>query len=86
MGSSVDLPAMLNRTRFQLELASHPNRALQRDWDELGGEAFEFGVLDTLEPREEPGHDPSDDLRELEDLWVDRLSAERDLYNTPPRR
>ena len=42
VGSTADLPGMLNRQRFQLEHGSHPDRELQRDWNELGPDAFEF--------------------------------------------
>ena len=33
IGSSADAPAMLNRIRAQLRMKGHPNRELQRDWD-----------------------------------------------------
>ena len=49
---------------------------LQRDWVALGPESFAFEVLDTLEPVDDPEYDPSGDLRELEDLWVQKLEAE----------
>ncbi len=74
VGSSTDLPAMLNRQRFQLELGSHPNRALQKDWNELGAAAFEFEVLDTLEPKEQSDHDVAEDLRVLVEMWLQKLS------------
>lgn len=32
VGETVDLPAMLNRVRFQLNAGAHPNVELQRDW------------------------------------------------------
>lgn len=35
IGSSMDVRAMLNRQRFQLDAGSHPNRVLQADWQEL---------------------------------------------------
>jgi hypothetical protein len=35
---------------------------LQRDWNALGPDAFAFEMLDRLEPRDEPGYDPRDDL------------------------
>ena len=73
LGSSVDVPAMLNRQRFQLGAGGHPDRALQRDWDEFGPEAFEFETLDTLKPPDEPGHDPAADLQVLEQLWLEKL-------------
>src|SRR5262249_47240530 len=70
VGTSKDLPAMLNRQRAQLEMGGHPNRELQKDWNELGPDAFVFEVLDTLSVPEQPDYDPSDDLRALEQLWL----------------
>jgi len=55
-------------------LGGHRNRELQKDWAELGSEAFEFEILDTLTPPEPPDYDPSGDLRVLEELWLDKLS------------
>jgi hypothetical protein len=80
VGSSVDLPAMLNRQRFQLEYGSHPNRALQRDWHELGPEAFSFETLDHLTPSAQPGYDPTEDLKTLEAMWRDTISQTGGLY------
>lgn len=83
VGTSVDLPAMLNRQRAQLRLGAHPNRAIQKDWNELGAEAFEFEILDTLAPPDEPDYDPSGDLRVLEGLWLEKLSPfDERGYNT----
>ena len=85
VGSSTNLPGMLNRQRWQLDLGTHPNRELQKDWNELGPDAFVFEVLDTLTAPEQPDYDPSDDLRALEQLWLDKLSPfERGGYNTRP--
>jgi hypothetical protein len=86
VGTSVDLPSMLNRQRAQLGFGGHPNRELQKDWKEMGEQAFAFEILDTLAPREEPGLDPADDLRALEALWLDKLSPyEERGYNVRPR-
>ena len=76
VGSSVDLPSMLNRQRFQLEMGVHPNRALQAEWNEMGAEAFEFEVVDTLAPPDDLDYDPRDDLRELLEMWEERLWAD----------
>ena len=76
IGATPDLPGMLNRQRFQLEMGSHPDRELQADWNELGADAFEFEVLDELEPREsEPAGDPAEDLRALKEMWLEKLTA-----------
>lgn len=74
IGSSVDLPSMLNRQRFQLEMGVHPDKALQRAWDATSPEAFVFEVLDELETSDIASYDPKDDLRELERLWRERLA------------
>src|ERR1700743_3281246 len=82
IGSSKDLPAILNRHQFQLKLGGHPNAELQRDWNERGADAFAFSVLDTLAPSEEPGSDPTDDLAGLEQLWLAKLiQSQGGLYN-----
>ena len=73
IGSSLDVPAMVNRQRFQLEIGGHPDRALQADWNEFGPAAFEFETLDTLAPSPEPGGDPAVDLRMLEQMWLEKL-------------
>jgi hypothetical protein len=86
VGASADLRAALNRHRAQLRLEVHSNRALQRDWQEMGPEAFEFEVLDTLAPPEQRDYNPSEDLRVLEELWLDRLTPFDDRgYNARPR-
>lgn len=68
-----NLPALLNRHQAQLRFDSHPNRELQRDWNQRGSGAFEFVVLDTLPPGKSPDDDPAEDLRALEELWLEKL-------------
>jgi hypothetical protein len=80
LGTSVDLPAMLNRQRAQLKLGAHPSKALQKDWNELGPEAFAFEALDTLDPQKEPSHDPAEELETLKALWLERQLAEGPSY------
>jgi hypothetical protein len=75
VGTSVDLPAMLNRQRAQLALGGHRLKALQRDWATHGEAAFRFEVLDTLEPKDEPGWEPAADLAVLEALWIEKLRS-----------
>jgi len=86
VGSSVDLPSILNRHLAQLRLHAHTNRALQQDWDDLGADAFVFEVVDTLSPSEDATYDPRGDLRTLEALWLERLSPYGDQgYNARPK-
>ena len=86
MGSSPNLPSMLNRQRFQLEHGSHPDRELQKDWNEFGPDAFTFETLDQLEPSSEASYDPSEDLRVLAQMWLDKLKASGEpLYEQSKR-
>lgn len=87
VGVSTDLPSILNRQRAQLKLGAHRNRALQQDWNALGPDAFAFEVLDEIKPPDEPDYDPTDDLRVLEELWLEKLEPFDDRgYNARPKR
>jgi len=79
IATSLDLNAALNRHRAQLRMGGHRNRGLQNDWNTMGPEVFEFEILDTVEPSEEPNYDPTDDLKELESMWLDKLARTADL-------
>ena len=82
VGASRDMRARLNRHEAELSLGIHPNKALLGDWKALGKSAFEFEVLDALEPSDKPGYDPKDDLDVLEALWLDKLQPYGDIgYN-----
>jgi hypothetical protein len=86
VGSSVNLPAILNRHRGALKMGAHRHLELQRDWNDLGEGAFAFEILDTLTPRTEPGYDLKRELKTLEDLWLERLTPYGDRgYNIRPR-
>jgi len=71
-----NLPAAMNRLLVEVTPATNPMVALQQDWRALGPAGFEVRVLDVLEPKDEPGWDPADDLEALAALWRDRLAAE----------
>lgn len=74
LGPTPDLPGMLNRQRFQLEMGSHPDKELQQDWNELGAQSFEIGVLDTLDPGDDATTDVTQELKTLHQMWVEKLS------------
>jgi len=75
LGSSLNLPGILNRHRFSLELGRERCHDLQRAWDSDGADAFAFEVIDTLAPSGDPGTDPAEDVCVLEELWRARLAA-----------
>jgi hypothetical protein len=84
--ASQDIPSLLNRHRAQLRLGVHRNQELQQDWQAGGEQSFAFEVVDTLTPKDTPGYDPADDLRALEQLWLEKLAPFDPVgYNPRPR-
>ena len=76
VAASTDLPSILNRHKSQLSMGGHSHKALQTDWNEHGAGSFVFEVLDTLTaPEGQPDYDPTEDLRVLEEMWVERLQV-----------
>lgn len=73
VGVGLDLVGIMNRHRFQLTAGIHPNKRLQAEWDEFGGESFAFEIADQLSAREDPDYDYREDLKFLEELWLERL-------------
>ncbi len=79
IGTSRDLPSALNRHRAQLRMGGHRNRQLQADWNALGADVFNFEILDTLAPSDQPDYDPTNDLEMLENMWLQKLAPNGDL-------
>ncbi len=86
IGSSTNLPAILNRFRSELKMGSCRNVALQDEWKQFGSKEFEFKELEVLKPLDNPTYDPSEDLQFLEELWTEKLKPYGDKgYNKPPK-
>jgi hypothetical protein len=73
LGSSTDLPGIINRHKSQLRLGGHPNKALQSDWNELGEQNFAFEIVDELTAEAGVKRDYREELRVLEEMWLERL-------------
>jgi len=82
LDSGLNLPALVNRHRFQLELGAHPNRLLQLDWNQFGAEAFRFEMVAEVERMEsEPDRDYRDDVKALEALWREENCADKESHS-----
>ncbi len=71
--SSINVPGKINRLRFQLNAGVHKDKGLQTEWNEFGESAFEFEILEPVEPRDDPNYDYAGDLKILETLWLEKL-------------
>lgn len=84
VGSSVNLDAIFNRHRLELEVGRHRSESLQQDWNAMGEEKFVFETLAQIEEKE--GVDTKDELAQLEKLFIDDLQPFGEKgYNPPPK-
>jgi group I intron endonuclease len=73
IGSTKNLPGKINSHKFQLKNGLHTNKEMQREFNEVGEEAFSFDILDRLEPRQDVKYDYTEELKTLEAMWIERL-------------
>ena len=85
--SSLNLDAIWNRHRAQLNFGSHPSATLQEDWKTLGEAHFVFEILSEIEHREGLNVDYNKELKLLEKMYLEELQpfSERG-YNKPPKQ
>ena len=74
IGSSVNIPAILNRYKAELKFGSHKNRKLQEDCNNIGIDKFSFEILECLDPSDDINHDYTDDLYALEELCLEKMN------------
>jgi hypothetical protein len=78
----MDIQGMINRQQFQLKANGHPNKTLQKDWNDLGSDKFEFEVVDQMEPLDDPSFDARRELAFMEEMWLEKLEPYDDKgYN-----
>lgn len=74
VGSSPNLDSKWNSQKMQLNMKSHPNPALQKDWSEFGEENFSYEIVDTINLKDfDPQKNYSDEIKELEKMYLEEL-------------
>jgi len=72
-----DFRARFNSVKVKLESNFHPNRELQKAWNEHGEASFTFEILENLEyDKDESKNDYGDELSLLQMIWEDKMIAE----------
>jgi hypothetical protein len=49
------------------------NKSLQEDFNRIGLDNFTFEIIDLLEPKEDTKMDYTDDLKMLEEMYIEKL-------------
>jgi len=82
LASSKNLRGMANRFEFNLDIGAHVSKELREDYEKFGRANFVFEVIDTLESKEDPKYDYTEDLKVLEEMWLEKLQPYDDKgYN-----
>jgi hypothetical protein len=63
----------LNGRSTSLQLGSDRNAALQREWNEFGADSFAMEILEVLKPSDNPYFSVKDELKKLEEQWMNKL-------------
>lgn len=73
VGSTPNINGKKNSFRFQLRAGTHMNSGLQNDYNIFGDDNFVFEIVDLLEPKEEVNISYSEELKVLEEMWIEKL-------------
>lgn len=76
IGSGTNVPAKINKFKFELKYLSCKIKELQSDYDKYGEESFVFEVIDRLEPKEGETINYKEELETLEQMWIEKLKPE----------
>ncbi len=80
--SSVNIDAIFNRHRLQLNFGSHPNNLLQNEWIEFGEEKFVFETLAEITQNETEEKDYNKEAKQLAEMYIEELKPfEEKGYN-----
>jgi hypothetical protein len=72
-----DLRGVINGAKVRLEGGFHPNKELQKEWNEFGAGSFTVEILEHLEyGKDESKTDYSEELAILQMLWEEKLAGE----------
>ncbi|MEI6411835.1 MAG: GIY-YIG nuclease family protein [Bacteroidota bacterium] len=84
--SSVNLDKIWNRHRTELEIGSHRNTELQKDWKTYGEASFVFEVLAEIDTENMDNNQINKELKLLEQLYLEELQPFEPMgYNKKPK-
>jgi hypothetical protein len=69
-----DLRGRINSTKFKLACGAHPNRELQKEWQEFGESNFTIEIVDHFEyDKDETKTDYTEDIALLQMIWEEKM-------------
>lgn len=80
IGTSKNLPAVIRRFEYTLQMGSFPYQDLIDDYKKLGADNFEIKILDDLKLKNETEKEIDTELNSLEELWIEKLKGEGVIF------
>ena len=71
--SSINLVAIWNRHKFQLNNGLHPNINLQKKWTEFGQENFTYELLSEIKQDDTKTTDYRKEAKQLETMFIEEM-------------
>jgi hypothetical protein len=78
VGGSLNLDAIWNRNRAELNFGNHRNVVLQVEWKEYGEENFKYEILGEIEQRDGDKINYTSEIKILEEMFIEELEP---IYN-----
>lgn len=79
---STNIRAVQNRFDFMKSCGTCFHNKVQKDWNEFGGQAFSFEIVEQIEKKENQSQDNFiEDLKTLTQIWLERFDP-ADNYRT----
>lgn len=74
--SSLNLEALVNRIKFELNSRLFNNTALQKDWTESGSESFTFEFVTIVPNEENPYINYRKEIQKAEKTYISEVNTE----------
>jgi hypothetical protein len=79
---SLNLDAIWNRNRMELNFGSHRNETLQKEWKKFGEENFKYEILSEIEQKDGDNINYNKEVKLLTEMYVEELKPFADKgYN-----
>ncbi|CAN5392990.1 hypothetical protein BH11BAC3_BH11BAC3_02800 [soil metagenome] len=85
IGCSLNLEAIWNRNKMELNFGNHRNSVLQNDWKLLGEANFKYEILSEVVQKDEDRIDYNKEVKTLEAMFITELNPVYNSINLSPR-
>lgn len=76
---TTDIISKWNRHQTELKFGSHRNKSLQKDWNEMGKENFNFSILSELKFDENEALDYNNEVKLLQEMVEEEMNINVEL-------